>query len=141
MSIKEIIFYSITMIYAGIILGIIIKFIEVRKPYLILFAPIIPIMLAIFNIKLLYRVLFVSEKKTYNKIKVFISYLTTMVKYYNILIQFNVNLFIDSNLNNYLKDILRDISHIGDLLQAYDHPLENVYRTNQNFMKSGLKIS
>lgn len=141
MEIRDVIFYSIIIIYSGIILGIVIRFIEEKKPYLILFAPFIPIMILFFNIKLLYKVLFMSNKKIYNRIKLFFSYLHIMVKYYNILVQFNVKLFIDSKLNLYLKNIVKDITNFEILFEVYNHPVKNVYDTNQDFIKSGLKIS
>lgn len=130
----------ILLIYSGISLGILIRFLEEKKYCLIIFAPCIPILVLIFNIRYLGRIIFKSKKKICNRFKLFNSMVYIMIRYYNILIQFNVNVFVKSSLNSKIQETIRNFAHEDKLFLKGEY-FRNLYNTNTNFMTNGLKVS
>lgn len=127
-----VLFALIAFVYIGLSLGVAVRFIEENKYYLIPLSLSIPIMVFIFDIKYCVNT-FKRKKKIYNKFKYFFESLYIVSRYYNILIQFNTQVFVESKLNENIRRIF-----------APDYKLEprfeKMYIFNKEFMKRELKI-
>lgn len=129
---NEILIIAFAFVYIGLVFGIIIRFLEEKKYFIIPLAFVIPMMVFVMNLKYCVEI-FGRKKKIINKFKYSIFALYIVTRYYNILIQFNAQVFIESKLNDNVKNIF---SNEYDLEPRF----EKVYGFNEDFMKRELKV-
>lgn len=133
-----IVFISFIFIYLGLTLGIAIRFIEEKKYYLVILAVFVPSFVFLINIKCLYDLLFKSKKKIKNRLKNIYSIIYIMIRYYNVTIDFNVQIFVDSQLNEKIKNRIKRTSKTNDIYTT--KTFRNILNQNENFMINGLKV-
>ncbi|MVX64923.1 hypothetical protein GKZ28_14605 [Clostridium chromiireducens] len=118
----------IILIYLGITLGILIRFIEEERYSLLRFSLIIPFLVIIINIRYLISKTFKSKKILKNKMRLFRKILYMEIRYYNLLIELNIQIFMKT-----YKDVKLEKNY--DKIKSFKKNIfSEVYVNNEQFL-------